>query len=115
MHVCASSDGRMAWTSYELQERLEGASFVQCLLHTGRTHQIRVHLAHLGYPLLGDDLYGARANTRFKKAGGLAAARQMLHARKLAFRHPRTGRFLEFNAPLPEDFKQALAALRSSS
>jgi 23S rRNA pseudouridine1911/1915/1917 synthase len=114
MRVCRSGDGRTAWTTYELQERLRGVSFVQCQLHTGRTHQIRVHLSHLGFPLLGDELYGVRANVRYRKEGGLAVTRQMLHARKLAFRHPRNGRFVEFNAPLPEDFKQALAALREN-
>ncbi len=115
MRVCRSGEGRSAWTSYELQERLKGTSFVQCQLHTGRTHQIRVHLSHLGFPLLGDDLYGGRANGRYRQNGGLEVERQMLHARKLAFRHPRTGRFQEFNAPLPEDFKQALASLRETS
>ncbi|HTI72544.1 MAG TPA: RluA family pseudouridine synthase [Candidatus Limnocylindria bacterium] len=112
MRVAKGEEGRMAWTTYELQERLVGTSFVQCHLHTGRTHQIRVHMAHIGFPLLGDELYGARANARYRQDGVVQANRQMLHARKLAFRHPRTSRFQEFNAPLPEDFKQALAALR---
>ena len=69
-------------------------SLVECNLHTGRTHQIRVHLQHLGYPILGDPLYG----------GPRPPERQMLHAWKLAFVHPRTGREQEFRAPLPADF-----------
>jgi 23S rRNA pseudouridine1911/1915/1917 synthase len=112
MCVAPPGDGRDAWTSYRLQERLRGTSFVECVLHTGRTHQIRVHMAHLGFPLLGDDLYGARANARFRQATGIVAPRQMLHARKLAFRHPRNGQFAEYNAPLPDDFKAVLDALR---
>jgi 23S rRNA pseudouridine1911/1915/1917 synthase len=114
MTVVPAGDGRDAWTEYRLQERLTGASFVECNLHTGRTHQIRVHMAHLGYPLLGDDLYGQRANGRFQHQYGVTVPRQMLHARKLAFRHPRTGAFSEFNAPLPEDFKSVLEQLRSA-
>ena len=69
-------------------------SLVECRLHTGRTHQLRVHLKHLGYPILGDTLYG----------GPCPPERQMLHAWKLAFRHPRTGEEREFVAPLPADF-----------
>ena len=72
----------------------EVVSLVECRLHSGRTHQIRVHLKHLGYPILGDTFYG----------GPAWCARQMLHARTLAFPHPRTGAKLEFRAPLPPDF-----------
>ena len=72
----------------------EVVSLVECILHTGRTHQIRVHMKHLGYPILGDTLYGGPGNF----------ARQMLHAWKLGFVHPRTGKKLEFRAPLPPDF-----------
>ena len=73
-------------------------SLLECRLHTGRTHQIRVHLAYLGHPILGDTLYGGPV------AGGLAA-RQMLHAWRLGFRHPRTGEAVSFRAPLPADFR----------
>ena len=70
------------------------ASLLECRIHTGRTHQIRVHLKHLGYPILGDTLYG----------GPKSADRPMLHAWKLGFLHPRSGQSMEFCAPLPADF-----------
>jgi 23S rRNA pseudouridine1911/1915/1917 synthase len=104
--------GRSAWTTYRRLERVREASFMEAVLHTGRTHQIRVHFTHLGHPLVGDDTYGKAANRRLKELTGVVAPRQMLHARKLAFRHPRNGRFVEFNAPLPEDFRTVLEALR---
>ncbi len=104
--------GRTAWTSYRLLERLWETSFVEARLHTGRTHQIRVHFQHLGFPLLGDELYGSRANARLTQATGMALQRQMLHARHLAFSHPRGGGWVEFDAPLPKDFEETLAALR---
>jgi 23S rRNA pseudouridine1911/1915/1917 synthase len=103
---------RPAWTSYRILERLRSTSFIECRLHTGRTHQIRVHLQHLGNPVLGDEVYGNRTSLRVQEETGFVAPRQLLHARRLAFRHPRTGVWREFDAPLPEDFKQALATLR---
>ena len=78
-------------------QELENASLVECTLHTGRTHQIRVHLKHLGHPLLGDKLYGGA------KAAD-ACPRQMLHAWRLGFFHPRNSRWMEFQSPLPKDF-----------
>lgn len=102
---------RAAWTSYRLLHALQGAGFVECRLHTGRTHQIRVHLQHLGHPIVGDDVYGKKANTALREETGYSAPRQMLHARRLAFRHPRNGAWREFDAPLPDDFKEALEAL----
>ena len=74
------------------------ASLLSCRLHTGRTHQIRVHLAHLGHPILGDALYGGAVASR-------VAGRQMLHAWQLGFRHPRTGEIVRYRAPLPADFQ----------
>ena len=106
--------GRSSWTSYRRLERLRGATFVEVTLHTGRTHQIRVHFHHLGHPIVGDNTYGKAANQRLQAATGIEAPRQMLHARKLAFRHPRNGRFCEFNSPLPSDFRTVLEALRLS-
>ncbi len=103
--------GRAAWTSYEVVRRLAAASLVQCTLHTGRTHQIRVHLEHLGYPVVGDTIYGKRQNTRLREVTGYAAPRQMLHAAKLAFTHPQTGKVVAFEAPWPKDFAEALEAL----
>jgi len=104
--------GREAWTSYRVLERLREATLVEALPHTGRTHQIRVHLKHLGFPLVGDATYGNRQNKRLTELTGYTAPRQMLHAHKLAFRHPRTGKKMSFEAPWPEDFKEALKALR---
>jgi 23S rRNA pseudouridine1911/1915/1917 synthase len=103
--------GRDAWTSYRVLERLREATLVEAVLHTGRTHQVRVHFKHLGFPLVGDATYGNRQNQRFAGLTGVSAPRQMLHARKLAFRHPRTGRALSFEAPWPADFMEVLAAL----
>jgi 23S rRNA pseudouridine1911/1915/1917 synthase len=88
--------GREAKTEYRLIRSSEQATLVECRLHSGRTHQIRVHLHHLGHPVLGDKLYGPRITNDFP--------RQMLHAWKLGFRHPRTGDWKSFEAPLPDDF-----------
>ena len=104
--------GREAWTSYRVLERLRDATVVEALLHTGRTHQIRVHFKHLGFPLVGDATYGNRQNKRLAELTGYGAPRQMLHAHKLAFKHPRTGKKMSFEAPWPADFKAALTALR---
>jgi 23S rRNA pseudouridine1911/1915/1917 synthase len=104
--------GRDAWTSYRTLERLREATLVEALLHTGRTHQIRVHFKHIGFPLVGDDTYGNRPNKRLTELTGYRAPRQMLHAHKLAFKHPRSGKKLSFEAPWPEDFRDALGALR---
>jgi 23S rRNA pseudouridine1911/1915/1917 synthase len=104
--------GREARTGYRVLERLRGATLVEALLHTGRTHQIRVHFQFLGFPLLGDLTYGQRQNRRFEELFGFAAPRVMLHAWQLGFIHPRTGKRLSFEAPLPEDFEDILKALR---
>ncbi|HTL59645.1 MAG TPA: RluA family pseudouridine synthase [Candidatus Limnocylindrales bacterium] len=103
--------GRQAHTSYQVLDRLEGATLVEAYLHTGRTHQIRVHFKFLGYPLVGDATYGNRQNQRLEELSGYRAARQMLHAWRLSFIHPRTARRLTFEAPRPEDFLDALSAL----
>ena len=104
--------GREAWTSYRVLERLQTATLVEALLHTGRTHQIRVHFLHLGFPVVGDAVYGIRQNQRLTERTGYVAPRQMLHARELSFIHPGTGKRQTFCAPLPEDFRGALVALR---
>jgi 23S rRNA pseudouridine1911/1915/1917 synthase len=98
----SSPRGRIAKTEYRVVHSSEEASLVECRLHTGRTHQIRVHLHHLGNPVLGDKIYAPRFAKDFP--------RQMLHAWKLGFRHPRTGEWKHFEAPLPDDFKHAIAA-----
>ena len=104
--------GREARTGYRVLERLRSATLVEAVLHTGRTHQIRVHFQFLGFPLVGDATYGDRQNQRLAELTGYTAARQMLHAWRLAFIHPRTAKRLSFDAPRPEDFLDALAALR---
>jgi 23S rRNA pseudouridine1911/1915/1917 synthase len=89
--------GRSARTGWRVLRELPCGSLLECTLHTGRTHQIRVHLKHLGHPLLGDDVYGKRGDF----------FRPMLHAWKLAFSHPRNGESLSFQSPIPPDFVQA--------
>src|SRR6185503_5804742 len=100
--------GREAWTSYNVLERLRGATRVEAQLHTGRTHQIRVHFQHIGFPLVGDDTYGKRHNARLRESTGYAPPRQMLHARRLEFVHPTLSKRVKFEAPLPDDFTEAL-------
>ena len=96
----ARRQGRTAKTEYRVLRAGANMSLLECALHSGRTHQIRVHLHHLGHPVLGDKLYGG------KRAGTFS--RQMLHAWKLAFRHPRTSMVMAFEAPVPQDFAEAL-------
>jgi len=95
--------GRTAKTEYRVICSSEQASLIECRLHSGRTHQIRVHLHHLGHAVLGDKVYASRFAKNFP--------RQMLHAWKLGFHHPRTGELKNFEAPSPADFKQAVRAL----
>lgn len=95
--------GRSAKTEYRVLRSGNAMSLVECRLHSGRTHQIRVHLHHLGHPVLGDKVYAPKFARDFP--------RQMLHAWKLGFRHPRTGEWNNFETPLPSDFEQALAEL----
>jgi len=112
MAVHDDSDGRAAHTSYRVLEKLKHATLVEAQIHTGRTHQIRVHFQHLGFPVVGDDTYGATKNKRLKELTNYAAPRVLLHAKELSFVHPRTEKTLKFSAPLPDDFKQALKLLR---
>src|SRR5437899_2576464 len=93
--------GRTAKTEYRVVRSNEEASLIECRLHSGRTHQVRVHLHHLGHPVLGDKVYGVRLVKNFP--------RQMLHAWKLGFRHPQTGEWKQFQASVPDDFKEAVA------
>jgi 23S rRNA pseudouridine1911/1915/1917 synthase len=100
-----------------VRERFRAATLVDAELETGRTHQIRVHLASIGHPLVGDRRYGARGRLPPRPTETLVAAvrafrRQALHAVALGFAHPRDGRWLEFASPLPADFEALLAALR---
>ena len=110
--------GKPAVTHYRLQERFRGHTLIRVQLETGRTHQIRVHMAHIRYPLVGDPLYGGRP--RFPKGGSDALReaiqsfpRQALHARRLGLVHPGTDEELLFEAPLPGDMNELLAVLRT--
>lgn len=105
--------GRTAISHYRVLEVFAqaDAAWVEVRIETGRTHQIRVHLRHLGHPVLGDPVYG---NARRDRALGVPSERQLLHARRLALRHPTTDEPLAFEAPLPEDFAICLAALRNT-
>lgn len=100
-------NGRKAISLYDVVEAFDQASLLRVQIQTGRTHQIRVHMAHIKHPVIGDKLYG-RAH-----AGGIQADRQMLHAEKLTLAHPDTGERMHFSAPLPEDMKVLLEALRA--
>jgi len=100
--------GREARTAYRVLRRYADMTLVELSLETGRTHQIRVHLAHVGHPVVGDRVYGGRQERRAERGG--AVERQMLHAWRLAFRHPESGAWLEFTAPPPADFLAAAGA-----
>jgi 23S rRNA pseudouridine1911/1915/1917 synthase len=106
--------GRPSRTDYRVLERFELATLVEATLHTGRTHQVRVHLKHIGHPVVGDLTYGNRQNQRLREATGYTPPRQMLHAFRLAFDHPRTGQRIMLEAPCPPDFIETLDTLRSA-
>ncbi len=106
----APAEGREAVTRVTVLERLAGATRVACELQTGRQHQIRIHLAEAGHPLVGETVY-----IRDWRGPVLPAPRPMLHAAVLGFTHPRTGKKLRFEEPPPDDFERVLARLRASS
>ncbi len=98
-------DGKEAITNYKVLERFKSNTLVECRLETGRTHQIRVHMAHLHHPLIGDQVYGYKKQ-KFKLQG------QALHAKNLGFIHPTTGEYMEFDSQLPKYFQDILDKLR---
>ncbi|MBQ4347650.1 MAG: RluA family pseudouridine synthase, partial [Firmicutes bacterium] len=106
--MAVDPSGRRAVTHFEVLERFGRYTFLKLRLETGRTHQIRVHMAHMGHPLLGDMVYGPKKDN-FKLEG------QMLHAGVLGFIHPLSGEYMEFNAPLPDYFEKTLQKLRKLS
>jgi 23S rRNA pseudouridine1911/1915/1917 synthase len=111
-------DGKRAVTHYRLRERFRAHTLVQCNLETGRTHQIRVHMAHIHHPLVGDPLYGGglrlpKGATEDLVAGLRAFRRQALHAEQLAFEHPVSGQPMAFSAPRPPDLDALIEVLRS--
>ncbi|MFO6495348.1 MULTISPECIES: RluA family pseudouridine synthase [unclassified Bacillus (in: firmicutes)] len=99
-------NGKHAVTHFEVKERFDHFSVVECRLETGRTHQIRVHMKYIGFPLAGDPKYGPKKTIDFNG--------QALHAGVLGFDHPRTGEYIEFAAPLPEDMKTLIDNLRNN-
>ncbi len=113
-------DGLDARTDFEVVERFDAATLVRCRLHTGRQHQIRVHLQSVGHPILCDKLYGLRETLRLSEVrplkeneeDALLLDRQALHSCRLSFPHPATGERVPFEAPLPDDMQRTLEALR---
>lgn len=104
--VVVAAVGRPAITHYELIEQFPEHAYVRLELETGRTHQIRVHMQHIGHPVVGDPVYGPE-NGRYARQG------QLLHARRLAFIHPATGEEVSFEAPIPQRFEKILEELRA--
>jgi len=104
--------GRLAITRYRVRERFTGYTLLEVIPETGRTHQIRVHLAFLGYPVVGDRVYGG---TKEGKSPRINLSRQALHAQILGFKHPATGEYVEFQAPLPADLSAAIEILAGIS
>ena len=117
MAVVAESRGKPAVTRYRVERRFaDRAAMLECRLLTGRTHQIRVHLAHSGHPLIGDPVYGTRSGRGVARSGPVGATissfpRQALHARLLGFTHPATGQSLRFESPMPADMQELVANL----
>lgn len=105
--IAVVAGGRTARTHYRIKERFAGYTLLDVELETGRTHQIRVHLAYAGYPVAGDPVYGPRRNP-------LCLPGQALHAYRIVFTHPRTDELMAFEAPLPPAFREALDLLRRS-
>jgi 23S rRNA pseudouridine1911/1915/1917 synthase len=103
--------GKRAVTQVRVLDRLAGATYVECTLQTGRTHQIRVHLSESGTPVLGDPLYGKPPRDERIRAVGDRLGHQALHARLLGFVHPTTGRLSRFESDLPADFREAMRSL----
>ena len=104
--------GKEALTIWKAIEKFRRASLIEAKLRTGRTHQIRVHFASIGHPVLGDRTYGKKIEIETKERGTLTFPRQMLHAESLGFIHPATGEYLEFHSPMPDDMEERIKRLR---
>jgi 23S rRNA pseudouridine1911/1915/1917 synthase len=118
--MAVRGDGREAVTNYRIEERLGALTLLRVQLETGRTHQIRVHLAHIGLPVVGDPMYGGRLRQPARASAATRDAlqsfrRQALHAQRLRLEHPTSGRQLSFEAPLPGDFDALLRLLRQEA
>jgi len=117
-HMAVTESGKMAITHYRVIEKFPAHTYIRVILETGRTHQIRVHMAHIGRPIVGDQTYGGRLKLPAKCSDELKDAlrmfkRQALHAHKLALIHPTTGVEMSWEAPLPEDFQQLIQVLKN--
>jgi len=106
--------GREAVTKWKVLKRFHNATLIQAKLGTGRTHQIRVHFASIGHPVMGDRTYGKKIEVEKKRSGTIRFPRQMLHAEILGFLHPRSGDYMEFLSPLPDDMARGIAALEET-
>ena len=109
--VVSDGRGKRAVTHFRTLERLRDAAFIECRLETGRTHQVRVHMAHIGHPLLGDPVYGKRSS-HASTLKSIGFARQALHATRLGFIHPVEGKSVTFDSPLPNDMQELFTRLR---
>ncbi len=107
-----SRKGKEAITTWKALERFRDAALIEARLKTGRTHQIRVHFASIGHPVLGDRTYGRKTEIEIAGKKKITFPRQMLHAELLGFTHPATGEHLEFKSPLPEDMEESIKQLR---
>lgn len=101
-------NGKRAVTHYKVLERFKNNTLIRCILETGRTHQIRVHMAYIGHPIVGDPVYGYKKQ-RFNLNG------QLLHAQKLGFIHPTSGKYIEFSSELPDYFKRIINIMENSA
>ena len=120
MAVLYSESAKPAMTDYRVLERFRAHCLLQVKLHSGRTHQIRVHMAHIRHPVVGDPLYGGRLQIPAGCSEALREAlrsfrRQALHAFRLGFEHPATGEWIEWEAPVPDDMEQLLSVLREDA
>ncbi len=113
MMSTATPNGRYAETLWQVRQRYKDATLVEANLKTGRTHQVRVHFKAIGHPLVGDSLYGVNKNKSSSKVR--ERKRQMLHAWKLSFRHPWSGRRVDFTAPLPDDMVEFIDILNKDT
>jgi 23S rRNA pseudouridine1911/1915/1917 synthase len=112
MAVVSESRGKSAVTHYSVKTALDRAALVECRLETGRTHQVRVHMSHIGHPLLGDPVYARGQNRHRELLTSLGFHRQALHAAQLGFIHPVDGTDLEFSSPMPGDMQELFSHLR---
>lgn len=116
-HMTVIESGKPAVTHYRILQKFSAHTLVKLILESGRTHQIRVHLAHIHYPIVGDPVYGGRLKIPANCSSNLQAAlknfkRQALHARRLALKHPRTGKLMEWEAPIPPDMQKLIQELQ---